>query len=408
MFFYAARQPILDRNKELFGYELLFRDGIDNAFPNIDGDEATSKMIEGSQFSFGLDDFLGDKPGFINFTLETLVKKYPSMLPKEQVVVEILETIQPGKRLLAECQELKEQGYTLALDDYEHRNVWRHFYPYIDIIKIDIRSTNYQQIEEIKHAIIAFPHIKLLAEKVETNEEFQQAMDQGFTYFQGYFFSRPEMMQTRALSPSQLALAELLYETSKADMDLSKITDVFKRDLTLSYKLLRYSNSAIFKRRSEIETIKHALVVLGQAELKKFLSLLFTAQISSDKPAELMRLAMTRANFAEGLASIGSDITLEKAFLTGMMSLMDAILDEPIESVMEKLPLSNDIKEALIHKTGVLAEYLKLIQCYEIADWKMANEIILCLKLDASRIPDAYHQAVQWANEQMKALGELT
>ncbi|CAM5206291.1 EAL and HDOD domain-containing protein [Alishewanella longhuensis] len=408
MFFYAARQPILDRNKELFGYELLFRDGIDNAFPNIDGDEATSKMIEGSQFAFGLDDFLGDKPGFINFTLETLIKKYPSMLPKEQVVVEILETIQPGKRLLAECQELKEQGYTLALDDYEHRNVWRHFYPYIDIIKIDFRSTDYQQIEEIKQAIAAFPHIKLLAEKVETNAEFQQALEQGFSYFQGYFFSRPEMMQTRALSPSQMALAELLYETSKADMDLARITEVFKRDLTLSYKLLRYSNSAIFKRRSEIETIKHALVVLGQAELKKFLSLLFTAQISSDKPAELMRLAMTRANFAEGLASIGRDITLEKAFLTGMMSLMDAILDEPIESVMEKLPLANDIKDALIHKTGILAEYLKLIQCYEVADWQKANEIITLLKLDASRIPDAYHQAVQWANEQMKALGELT
>lgn len=408
MFFYAARQPILDRNKELFGYELLFRDGVDNAFPNIDGDEATSKMIEGSQFAFGLDDFLGDKPGFINFTLETLIKKYPSMLPKEQVVVEILETIQPGKRLLAECQELKEQGYTLALDDYEHRNVWRHFYPYIDIIKIDFRSTDYQQIEEIKQAIAAFPHIKLLAEKVETNAEFQQALKQGFSYFQGYFFSRPEMMQTRALSPSQMALAELLYETSKADMDLARITEVFKRDLTLSYKLLRYSNSAIFKRRSEIETIKHALVVLGQAELKKFLSLLFTAQISSDKPAELMRLAMTRANFAEGLASIGSDITLEKAFLTGMMSLMDAILDEPIESVMEKLPLANDIKDALIHKTGILAEYLKLIQCYEVADWQKANEIITLLKLDASRIPDAYHQAVQWANEQMKALGELT
>lgn len=408
MFFYAARQPILDRNKELFGYELLFRDGVDNAFPNIDGDEATSKMIEGSQFAFGLDDFLGDKPGFINFTLETLIKKYPSMLPKEQVVVEILETIQPGKRLLAECQELKEQGYTLALDDYEHRNVWRHFYPYIDIIKIDFRSTDYQQIEEIKQAIAAFPHIKLLAEKVETNAEFQQALKQGFSYFQGYFFSRPEMMQTRALSPSQMALAELLYETSKADMDLARITEVFKRDLTLSYKLLRYSNSAIFKRRSEIETIKHALVVLGQAELKKFLSLLFTAQISSDKPAELMRLAMTRANFAEGLASIGRDITLEKAFLTGMMSLMDAILDEPIESVMEKLPLANDIKDALIHKTGILAEYLKLIQCYEVADWQKANEIITLLKLDASRIPDAYHQAVQWANEQMKALGELT
>ncbi|WP_445428859.1 EAL and HDOD domain-containing protein [Alishewanella sp. HL-SH05] len=407
MFFYAARQPILDRNKALFGYELLFRDGVDNAFPDIDGDEATSKMIEGSQFAFGLDDFLGDKPGFINFTLETLLKKYPSMLPKEQVVIEVLETVQPGKRLLAECQQLKEQGYVLALDDYEHKHVWRHFYPYIDIIKIDFRSTNSEQIEEIKTAIADFPNIKLLAEKVETIEEFQQAMDQGFAYFQGYFFSKPEMMQAKALSPSQLALAELLYETSKADMDLVQIAEVFKRDVTLSYKLLRYSNSAIFRRRTEIDTIKHAIVVLGQVELKKFLSLLFTAQISTDKPAELMRMAMTRANFAEGLAALSGTVPLEKAFLTGMMSLMDAILDESIESVMEKLPLSADIKDALVNKEGVLADYIRLIEYYETAHWTEATSTIKHLNLPVEKVPDAYHQAVQWANEQMKALGEI-
>ena len=407
MFFYAARHPILDRNKTLFGYEFLFRDGVDNAFPDIDGDEATSKMIEGSQFAFGLDDFLGDKPGFINFTLETLLKKYPSMLPKEQVVIEVLETVQPGKRLLAECQQLKEQGYVLALDDYEHKHVWRHFYPYIDIIKIDFRSTNSEQIEEIKTAIADFPNIKLLAEKVETIEEFQQAMDQGFAYFQGYFFSKPEMMQAKALSPSQLALAELLYETSKADMDLVQIAEVFKRDVTLSYKLLRYSNSAIFRRRTEIDTIKHAIVVLGQAELKKFLSLLFTAQISTDKPAELMRMAMTRANFAEGLAALSGTVPLEKAFLTGMMSLMDAILDESIESVMEKLPLSADIKDALVNKEGVLADYIRLIEYYETAHWTEATSTIKHLNLPVEKVPDAYHQAVQWANEQMKALGEI-
>jgi len=406
MYFYAARQPILDRNKELYAYELLFRDGLENAFPDIDGDEATSRMVEGSQFSFGLEDFLGDKPGFINFTLETLVKKYPSMLPKEQVVVEILETVQPGKRLLAECQLLKEKGYVLALDDYIHQPVWRHFYPFIDIIKIDFRDTSTDTINNIKTAIADFPHIKLLAEKVETNEEFQLALDMGFAYFQGYFFSKPEMMQSKALSPAQMTLAELLYETSKSDMDLNNITQVFQRDVNLSYKLLRYSNSAIFKRRAEIETIKQALVVLGQAELKKFLSLLFTAQVSSDKPAELMRMSMTRARFAEGLAQMHGKVDTAKAFLTGLMSLMDAILDEPIESVMNKLPLAKEIKDALVGQSGVLADYIKLIQLYETAQWQEANLAISKLQLPADQVPDAYHTAVQWANEQMKALGD--
>jgi c-di-GMP-related signal transduction protein len=406
MYFYAARQPILDRDKNLFAYELLFRDGLENVFPDIDGDEATSRMIAGSQFNFGLDDFLGDKLGFINFTLDTLLKKFPSMLPKEQVVVEILETVQPGKRLLAECQALKEQGYIIALDDYIHQPVWRHFYPFIDIIKIDFRNTSNDTIQEVLKATAAFPNIKLLAEKVETIEEFQLAMGMGFSYFQGYFFSKPEMLQSKALSPAQMTLAELLYETSKAEMDLAKITTIFERDVNLSYKLLRYSNSAVFKRRSEIETIKQALVVLGQLELKKFLSVLFTAQVSSEKPAELMRLAMTRAKFAEGVATMHRKTDIAKAFLTGMMSLMDAILDEPMTSVMSKLPLSKDIKDALVENEGILAEYLGLVKCYEQAMWQAANVAIEKLGLDAKLLPDAYHEAVQWANEQMRALGD--
>lgn len=406
MYFYAARQPILDREKNLFAYELLFRDGLENVFPDIDGDEATSRMIAGSQFNFGLDDFLGDKLGFINFTLDTLLKKFPSMLPKEQVVVEILETVQPGKRLLAECQALKEQGYIIALDDYIHQPVWRHFYPFIDIIKIDFRNTTHEVIQEVIKATVAFPNIKLLAEKVETIEEFQLAMGMGFSYFQGYFFSKPEMLQSKALSPAQMTLAELLYETSKAEMDLAKITAIFERDVNLSYKLLRYSNSAVFKRRSEIETIKQALVVLGQVELKKFLSVLFTAQVSSEKPAELMRLAMTRAKFAEGIATMHRKTDVAKAFLTGMMSLMDAILDEPMTSVMSKLPLSKDIKDALVENEGLLAEYLGLVKCYEQALWQAANVAIEKLGLDGKLLPDAYHEAVQWANEQMRALGD--
>jgi EAL and modified HD-GYP domain-containing signal transduction protein len=405
MFFYAARQPILDRDKNLFAYELLFRDSLDNVFPDIDGDEATSRMITGSQLNFGLEDFLGDKPGFINFTLDTLLKGYPSMLPREQVVVEILETVQPGKRLLQECIKLKEQGYTLALDDYIHQKVWRHFYPYIDIIKIDLRSTNKDTINQILADIAPFPHIKLLAEKVETNQEFTEALAMGFSLFQGFFFSHPEMMQSKALSPAQITLAELLYETSKKEMDIANITSIFARDVSLSYKLLRYANSSIFKRRTEIETIKQALIVLGQVELKKFLSVLFTAQVSSNKPAELTRLAMTRAKFTENIANLHGKTDADKAFLTGMMSLMDAILDEPMSSVVSKLPLAQDIKDALLEQPGLLSEYIALVKLYEQAKWQPAQELIKTLGLEHANLPDAYHAAVQWGNDQMKALG---
>ncbi|MEO2266863.1 EAL and HDOD domain-containing protein [Pseudoalteromonas pernae] len=405
MNFYAARQPILDREKSLVGYELLFRDGLDNVFPQINGDEATSRLIEGSQFTFGLEELTGNKPAFINFTLDTLVKGYASMMGTNEIVVEILETVQPGKRLLALTQQLKEQGYTIALDDYKHQNVWRHFFPHIDIIKVDYLESSLEDIQEIIDAVKPYPNIKLLAEKVETYEQYQQAMDLGFTYFQGFFFSKPEMVQSKALPPSELTLAELLYETSTTDMDLEKITKVFERDVNLSYKLLRYSNSAMFKRRAEISTIKQALVVLGAAEIKKFLSLLFTAQLSSDKPAELMLLSLTRARFAEVLAEKHpGSVDSGRAFLTSMMSLLDAILDQDMAEVVERLPLANDIKVALRDREGDLAKYITLVEQYEQAKWQDANKTMEEMKLDATTVPDAYHEAIHWAQEQIQAI----
>jgi len=250
MYFYAARQPILDANKNLYAYELLFRDSIDNVFPDIDGDEATTKMIEASKFNMGISEFTSSKPAFINFTLETLSQGYPEMLTNEEVVVEILETIKPGKKLLNLCKDLHAKGYTIALDDYEHQAVWSHFYPFIKIIKVDIQETQFDEVKHIIAAIKEHPHIELLAEKVETYQEYEQAKQLGFKYFQGFFFAKPEMVKTKNLSPSQLAMAELLYETSKPELDLANITSVFERDVSLSYKLLRYANSAIFKRRS--------------------------------------------------------------------------------------------------------------------------------------------------------------
>ncbi|KZY46532.1 diguanylate phosphodiesterase [Pseudoalteromonas shioyasakiensis] len=407
MYFYAARQPILDKEKKLVGYELLFRDGVDNVFPDIDGDEATSRLIEGSQFNFGLEDLTDNKPAYINFTLETLQKGYPLLLGKEQVVVEILETIQPGKRLLALVKDLKERGYTLALDDYIHQPVWRHFYPYIDMIKIDFLTTDKESIEAVIEAIKPHPHIKLLAEKVETYEKYQLALEMGFSYFQGFFFSKPEMVQSKTLPPSEMALAELLYETSSIDLNLRKITEVFERDVNLSYKLLRYSNSAAFKRRAEISTIKQALIVLGSEEIKRFLSLLFAAQVSADKPAELIRLSLTRARFAELLAiSHGKLRDTGMAFLTGMMSLMDAILDEDMPSVMNKLPLTNEIKDALLKGEGLLATYLNLVKFYEQANWEKAKEIQQQLGLKPEEVPDAYHDALSWSNDQMSVFGD--
>ncbi|MCJ8293802.1 MAG: HDOD domain-containing protein [Colwellia sp.] len=401
MNFYAARQPILDKSKKLFAYELLFRDSIDNVFPDIDGDEATSKMIEASQFNMGISDFTGNKAAFINFTLETMEKGYPEMLTPDEVVVEILETVKPGKKLLALCKDLHTKGYTLALDDYEHKNVWAHFYPFIKIIKIDIQQSSIDDIKEVLIAIKDHPHIKMLAEKVETYEEYDQMLQLGFDYFQGYFFAKPEMIKTKTLSPSQMAMAELLYETSKTDLDLNSITSVFERDVSLSYKLLRYANSAIFKRRSEVSTIKQALVILGSGELKRFIGLMFAVTANPDKPSELINLAMTRAKFCELVArDINSQLDVSIAFLTGLLSMIDAILDEEMATVLEKLPLSQDIKEPLLTKKGVMAAIIKLVEFIERAQWDKTTLVMEKLKLDKDKVVEHYNQAVAWADEQ--------
>ncbi|WP_448549193.1 EAL and HDOD domain-containing protein [Thalassotalea fusca] len=403
MYFYAARQPILDKDKNLFAYELLFRDSIDNVFPEVDSDEATSKMIEASQFNMGISEFTANKPAFINFTLDTLSRGLPEMLTTDELVVEILETIKPGKKLLGLCQDLHQKGYTLALDDYEHQKVWAHFYPYIKIIKVDWQNTSIETINEIKSAISLHPHIQLLAEKVETYEQYNQAVELGFELFQGYFFSKPEMVKAKNLSPSQMAMAELLYETSKPELDLASITKVFERDVSLSYKLLRYANSAIFRRRAEISTIKQALVTLGSVELKRFLGLMFATNVNPDKPSELINEAMTRAKFCELVSTqINTPLDTSIAFLTGLLSLIDAILDEELSSVLEKLPLAQEIKDTLLNKKGVMAAIIKLLEFIERAEWDKTSLVIEKLGLDKDQVNKDYNEALNWADEQSK------
>ncbi|AUJ69535.1 MULTISPECIES: HDOD domain-containing protein [Pseudoalteromonas] len=405
MYFYAARQPIFDVQRELIGYELLFRDGLSNVFPEIDGDEATSRLVEGSQFTFGLDDLTNQQPAYINFTLETLAKGYVQMLAPEQVVVEILETVQPGKRLLACVKELKEQGYTLALDDYHHQNVWRHFFPYIDQIKVDFLATNLDQIHAIKGAIQDFPNIDLVAEKVETYEQFELAKSLGFKYFQGFFFAKPEMVKTKALAPSELAMAELLYETSSVEPDLARITQVFERDVNLSYKLLRYANSAVFKRRAEISTIKQALVVLGSDELKRLISLLFASQLNTEKPKELLSLSLLRAHFMEAIATKANKVSdTGSTFLVGMMSLMDAILDDDMASLLTKLPLSQEIKSTLLKKPSAFGIYLDLAESLEKGDWDSVETISKSLGVTSQNIAELYQKSQVWSDTQIKAI----
>ncbi|MBN7818981.1 EAL and HDOD domain-containing protein [Bowmanella yangjiangensis] len=398
MAFFAARQPILDKDKKLVAYELLFRESLKNVFPDIGEDIATSKIIEGLQFNLGLDTLTENKLAFINFTQETLLQRYPLMLPKEQLVVEILESVPPTRQLLEVCKEFKEKGYQIALDDYVHKNVWLHFFPYVDIIKVDLRDSTPEQVEEIRKAAAPFPSIKLLAEKVETHEEFHQAIEMGFSYFQGYFFSKPEVMRSRTLDPSQLTIAQLMTELASDEPDTQAISKVFETDVNLSFKLLRYAQSPLFKRRNDIVNIKQAIIALGLQELRRFVSLLFTAQFSDRKPAALTVMSLVRARFCEHLsAQPGQHSSEAGAFLTGMLSLLDGLLDASLPELLDKLPLSPPIKAALIEGEGRLADYLLMAKAFEAADWPSAQQLCKQLELSIDKVTRLYVDSVRWA-----------
>lgn len=405
MGFFAARQPILDKSKALFGYELLFRTSLDNVFPDVDQEKATSKMIEGLQFDLGLDRIADGKLAFINFTQQSLLGGYPELLPKQKVVIEILETATPTKALYSALKRLHQKGYLLALDDFVHDHQWTPFYKLIDIVKIDYLEASSEEIHKTIAAVKQYPNIKLLAEKVETNAEFKEALKLGFDYFQGYFFSRPEVIKSVSLTPGQTSLASLMNKVSAEDPDFDDITKLFELDVTLSFKLLRYTQSAMFKRRNPIKTIKQAVLVLGKNELERFIGLLFVAQFSGEKPQELIRLSMQRAKFCELLAPhCMQRASSSSAFLTGMLSLIDAMLDADLNTVINDLPLSTDIQLALTKKQGWLADCIALCEHFEKGNWQEMEDNCDRLHISYIKILEEYELAGIWAEEKMHEL----
>jgi c-di-GMP-related signal transduction protein len=395
---YVARQPVFNKNKKLYGYELLFRDGLSNAFPNIDGDTATSKLLSNSFFSIGMSQLTAGKTAFINFPQSLLLKKIPMMFPSEKMMVEILEDVVASEQLISACTDIADAGYSLALDDFVFKNELQPLIDLADIIKIDFSLT---PIDEIQKMVSRFKgnNIKLLAEKIETYEEFERALSMGFMYFQGYFFSKPEIISGKEIAPSKITLLQIVGEANKKDCSFERLEKLINRDVSISYKLLRYINSAFFKRAREISTIKNAIILLGEMEIKRFISMVATAELASEKPDELVRASIIRARFCELLGTYsqnGADIS--ELFLMGLFSFIDAILDNKMEDIMQTLPLSRNIKQALLEEDGDLADYLKLVTSYEAANWETFSLIISKIKIDEKKIPEFYQDAVSWAD----------
>lgn len=394
---YIARQPILDVELNTQGYELLFRDGPKNTFPDIDPELATSRLLSDHLLA-NIDNTLNNKFGFVNFPYESLINGIPNLFPKASLIVEILEDCPPSDDLLTAVKALFEQGYTLALDDFIPHKSWARFLPYIGIIKFDIRIVSIEKAAKfIRSVHSVYPKMTFLAEKVENYQEFEQAKAAGFRLFQGYFFSKPEMIQNKRVNPSLLTTIKLCQEIAQTPMDLKAVEQIVASDVTLSYKLLSYVNTRFFLQKS-INSFSQALAYLGEEKIRQFSSLVSLACIESSKPNALYQLAMSRAQRCHDIVQyLDTPYTHGEAFLVGMFSLLDSLLDQPLDNILSQTPLDPEIVAAILHKQGLLGQVLLLVIDYENAHWPEFQKRLNALALDADTLLPLLNQVVDSA-----------
>jgi EAL and modified HD-GYP domain-containing signal transduction protein len=392
---HLARQPILDRDQNTHGYELLFRSGPDNFFCASDPDAATCHTID---FSLLFDNaaLTGGRAAFINCTRNILLRDIITLLPRDRVVVEVLESVLADEETLAACDRLRRAGYIIALDDYVPTPNTLRLLPFADIVKVDFLAT-----DAARQASIASDMrrrgIRLLAEKVETREQFHFAQSLGFHYFQGYFFCKPEPLTMQDIPCSKLAYVQVMSLSNREFFDVDKLEQAILREPSLCYRLLRYLNSAAFGL-FPIRSIRHALSLLGQREIRKWVSIAVAVSLSGDGSGELIRSALVRARFCELLASLCRE-DCSGAFIVGIMSLMDAILNRPMEIVIAQLPLTADCKKALRGEANPLGKLLRVANFCERGEWEQISTFACESGLPEATILDIHRDASRWACE---------
>ena len=401
---FVARQPIFKRNKEVFAYELLFRSGLTNYFdPLQDGEEATSKVITNSFLLIGIASITEGKKAFINFSEEMLCKGYPSLFPKEITVVEVLETVGATPEVIEACEGLVGEGYVLALDDFLYEERFVPLIKLARIIKFDIRQMSFAELaRQVK--VVSRHNVKLLAEKIETFEEFEAVKKLGFDLFQGYFFSRPHIMKGRDIPGSKLHYLQVLKVIQDEDYDFAELAKFVSRDVSLAYKLLKYANSAYFARRQKVDSIEMAVAMMGQLTLRKWLSLMMLSYLADDKPSELLRLAAFRGSFCELIADqlLGRRKEAGRFHTVGMFSLLPAMLDKVMADILPELALPEDIQEALLVATATpLSRTLRLVMAYERGNWEETARLAKKLKVKLDSLPLLYEQAIEIAQVQL-------
>ena len=402
---FLARQPILDRRQEVYAYELLFRDGIQDNCDGMNLEFASTSVLDTS-FLIGLDKITEGRRMFVNCPREFLLRGYVSLFPRDAVVVEILETVKPDEEIVEACQLLKQDGFLIALDDFVDTPDWAPLVELADFIKVDFRLTGREQ-QRTLAARYARKGIRMLAEKVEKQEEFAAAVKMGYSLFQGYFFCKPEIMQHQSLPAFKLAYLELLQAATAPEIDIGQLATQIKHDASITFRLLRYLNSAAFGLRSEIHSIPHALSLLGEREMRKWIAVVAVGVMADGRPGELMTVPLVRGRFCELLAPLaGLPQHANDLFLLGLLSVMDAILGQPLEAILGELPVRQEIKEALLARTGLYRNLLDIAIAHENADWEKVNSLLELLGVSKELVPVLYVSALNWSSALHRGIHE--
>ncbi|UOE94035.1 HDOD domain-containing protein [Alkalihalobacillus sp. LMS39] len=400
---YVARQPILNKKQDVFGYELLYRSNNEQNMAMIDGDQATSEVIINGFFHIGYEELTEGKLCFINFTENLLKNEIPTFTNPEKVVIEILETVVLTKEIVDICKKLKAAGYKIALDDFillEGNQFLHEILQIIDIVKVDIRNTSRAKQLQILHFLNKY-NVVLLAEKVETREEYEQCLEDGYDYFQGYFFSKPVILTGQDVPFYNPVIMNVLHELSKREPDVDKVAQSIEHDVSLSYKLLKLINSPAFRTKSNIKSIKQAIVLLGLEEVKKWL--FFLAVRESNKqhvPTEVIKMSFCRAKECELIAQmIGNQTEQSSYFLIGMFSLIESLLNSPMEKIVSQLPLDEEMKAALLGVQNKYKKVLDIVVSIEQAKWSEVDRLAVKLGLSPKTLFDIHSKSIVWTKD---------
>ena len=398
---FVARQPVFTADMRIWGYELLFRHGEAQAAVFTDGDQATTQVIADG-FALGTRGMGGKVKALINFPRNVLVGPAPYVLPADRSVVEILETVHPEDDVMEACRELKNQGYTLALDDFVGEPGFEPLCEIADIVKVDILGKNPAQVMTIVKGLRRYK-ARLLAEKVENLDMFNVCKKLGFEYFQGYFFSRPEVIPGRKLSTSQTTKIKLLRELNESEAELSRLVEIIQTDLSISYRLLKYINSARFSLRGKIESIQRAVNMLGRQNLRQWLQVIILSDLNStDKGQELVRISVLRGRFLQLLAAAHpTPFPPDSMFVMGFFSVLDAILDQHMDQVLDEISLDQDIKAALIDPQTPKSCWIGLLRELDSGSWGGLEEKATLMGVPMKLIDNAAVEAAMWTDEVM-------